>query len=289
MKLLFVNSSFLKGEKYDAMVRFFRTAAEENGVELVCMGNGDIPLMLDENGVHVDTQADGAIFYDKDLRLAQALAEKMPVFNSPTALENADDKVLTAFLLARAGIPTIPTVPLPMTYTAIGYTEREPLRRAVERVGGYPLILKERRGSFGAQVWLVQTEEELMSRLDGTPALIQPYLATHQTGATDIRLNVVGGRVVCAIRRTNPTDFRSNIAQNGSAAAYTPSPEEEALAVAAVKALELDWAGVDLLRDKTGKLYVCEVNSNAHTHGTYEATGINVADDIIRYVMQRSK
>jgi hypothetical protein len=74
MKLLFVNSSFLKGEKYDAMVRFFRTAAEENGVELVCMGNGDIPLMLDENGVHVDAQADGAIFYDKDLRLAQALA-----------------------------------------------------------------------------------------------------------------------------------------------------------------------------------------------------------------------
>lgn len=71
---------------------------------------------------------------------------------------------------------------------------------------------------------------------------------------------MIGGRCVAAMERYNPADFRANITNGGQMRPYTPTREEEALALAATEKLGLLFGGVDLLEDGT----VCEVNSNAH-------------------------
>lgn len=88
----------------------------------------------------------------------------------------------------------------------------------------------------------------------------------------DRRLFVVGDRVIAAIERRNEHgDFRANIEHGGVASAYFPTAQESALALAACRALGLDFGGVDLLEAEDGPV-VCEVNSNAHFAGLLSAT-----------------
>ena len=69
---------------------------------------------------------------------------------------------------------------------------------------------------------------------------------------------------------------------------YLPSEEEKCVAIKCCELLGADFAGVDLLFGENGPL-VCEVNSNAHLKNIMTATGINVADEIYRYIKKVQK
>ena len=61
------------------------------------------------------------------------------------------------------------------------------------------------------------------------------------------------------------------------------SPAERAIAVKAAKVLGLKVSGVDLVRSNRGPL-VLEVNSSPGLEGIEEATGKDVAGDIIEFI-----
>jgi len=86
-------------------------------------------------------------------------------------------------------------------------------------------------------------------------------------------------------RHSADGDFRANVTRGGSMRSHEPSDEEKELAIRSVKALGLDFAGVDILFGEDGPV-VCEVNSNAHMKNIYDCTGIDVSDFIIRYVIR---
>ena len=110
--------------------------------------------------------------------------------------------------------------------------------------------------------------------------MLQEYI---ECGGTDVRLEVVGGRVVTAMRRSNKNDFRSNITNGGVAEAYTPTEQEARLAVDACKALGLTFGGVDIMQGNT----VCEVNSNAHIINIMQTTGVDVAPLIFEEILRK--
>ena len=68
--------------------------------------------------------------------------------------------------------------------------------------------------------------------------------------------------------------------------AYTPTPEEASLALKAVRALGLTFAGVDVLFGEDGPL-ICEVNSNAHFKTTLTCTGVNMATELLCEIAHR--
>ena len=156
----------------------------------------------------------------------------------------------------------IPTIVAPMTYENIGYTDMNFLDKVAEKFG-FPLVIKECFGSFGMQVYMDH----------------------------DVRLQVVGDEVVAAMfRYTDDGDFRANITHGGKMKSYEPDASEIKLATDTVKALGLDFAGVDLLFSNGADMpadMVCEVNSNAHFKNIFECTGVNVADEIMKYIMSR--
>jgi len=103
----------------------------------------------------------------------------------------------------------------------------------------------------------------------------------------DVRINVVGGRVVASIlRQSTGGDFRSNLTLGGTMAPYTPTEAEAQLALRATQLLGLDFAGVDVLFGKNGPL-LCEVNSNAHFKTTLACTGVNMAQHIMHYIKEQ--
>lgn len=226
---------------------------------------------------------EAALFWDKDVMLARYLEScGVKVINCSDALEICDDKGLTAMAAARLPMPK--TIVAPFTYENIGYTELSFLDD-VMRVIDFPIVVKERHGSFGQQVYLARSGEELVSlvkKITPKPMLFQQYV---ECGSKDYRLEVVGDEVVAAVMRTSSGDFRANATLGGTMTAVVPTEEQCALAVLAAKAVGAEIAGVDILPGKEPLL--CEINANAHFKRLEEATGIDVAGKIVDYFLER--
>jgi ribosomal protein S6--L-glutamate ligase len=200
------------------------------------------------------------------------------VVNSSAAIMAARDKLLAHQLLASAGVPC------PRTVLA-----RQPsdVGKMVKVVGGPPVILKLISGTHGKGVMLGRDMDEIQASLETVWALnqtllIQEYI-DHAPG-TDIRVLVVGGRALGAMRRTARLGrFRANVHQGASVESYPLTDRLEWLALRAAGVLGLDIAGIDLMETAEG-FSVIEVNSAPGFEGFEKATGHNVAADMLRYV-----
>ncbi len=282
-------NGFLREEKFSSLYSALKQSADKTGLVLELKTN--IELMCDiacGKTVANETLPSFAIFWDKDVRLAKTLeAAGMKLFNSADAIELCDDKSLTHIALMNR-VPQPKTVLIPLTFPRIGYTSFTFLEKIAEYLG-FPFVIKQCFGSFGAGVYLARDMEEAHAALmktAGGAAIAQQYIAS--SFARDIRAYVVGDSVVAAMLRHNESgDFRANVAQGGQAEAYALNEAQAALAVKTARLLGCTFAGVDLLFGENGEMTVCEVNSNAHFAGISAATGVNIADKIMQAVAQR--
>lgn len=282
-------NGFLREEKFFSLYSALKQSADRAGLQLELKTN--IELMCDiASGKTVANEAlpPFAIFWDKDVRLAKTLeAAGMKLFNSADAIELCDDKSLTHIALMNR-VPQPKTVLIPLTFPRVGYTDCTFLEKIADYLG-FPFVIKQCFGSFGAGVYLARNMDEAKAALmktAGGAAIAQQYIAS--SFARDIRAYIVGDKVAAAMLRHNESgDFRANVAQGGKADAYTLSEAQAALAVKTAQLLGCTFAGVDLLFGENGEMTVCEVNSNAHFAGISAATGVNIADKIIEAVAQR--
>lgn len=282
-----VYNGFLSWDKNREPADQLCESARRLGEDLIAVANCDIRYSMDGDGVTIEgDRPDYVIFWDKDIRLARALeAAGIRVFNSSAAIEACDDKSLTGIILAQNGIRTPRTVVAPKTYASCGFCRKEFIHDAV-RMLGLPVVVKECRGSFGFQVHLFENVEEIESfagRIGDTPFLLQEFIRC--SSGRDIRINMVGDEPVAAMFRHSANgDFRANVTKGGLMEYHQPNNSEVDIAIKCMRALELDFAGIDILFGEDGPV-VCEVNSNAHMRNILTCTGINVADQIIRYVV----
>jgi len=217
------------------------------------------------------------LFWDKDVNTARLLEKRdIQVFNSASSIALCDDKAKTHLALKDV-VPQPETIIAPLAFTKVDYSDFVHL--ATEKLG-LPIVFKECFGSFGEQVFLCKSENEILSHINGKPFLLQEFIADSE--GEDVRVEVVGGKCVAAMKRTNKNDFRSNITNGGTAVPHTPTQEEIFLAQNACKRLGLTFGGVDILK---GGL-VCEVNSNAHIMNLLDVTGIDTAPIIIESVIK---
>jgi ribosomal protein S6--L-glutamate ligase len=147
--------------------------------------------------------------------------------------------------------------------------------------------LKLLEGTQGSGVVLTETRGAAESVIDAfrqldANILVQEFI--EEAGGSDVRCIVVGGRVVAAmLRHAAEGEFRSNLHRGGRAEATKLTTIERRTAVKAAKAMGLNVAGVDLLRSDRGPL-VLEVNSSPGLEGIEEASGVDVADEIVEFL-----
>lgn len=203
----------------------------------------------------------------------------VPVINSPRAIERTVDKFWTSALLEQCGIPTPETVACENPEEALA---------AFRALGD--VIVKPLFGSMGLGMVRV-SDEEMAFRVFKTIEQIRGvyYLqrAIDHRGV-DIRAFVVGGRVLGAIERRS-TGWRTNLARGGTAQSISLPDEFCTLAVRAAAAVGADYAGVDLLADQGGTMYVLEVNGIPGWKGLQEATGLDVAGRLLDFVASRRR
>ena len=208
--------------------------------------------------------------------LERLAAGGVDVRNPPGALVVAHDKLLTARTLRLAGLPhphtTLLSPALPVAVPEL------------------PLVLKPRFGSWGRDVELCTTSEELdaaMVRLQRKAwyrehgVLAQELV--HPRG-WDLRLVVAGGQVVgaaCRIARSG--EWRTNAALGAQVEAVEPPPVARTLALAAAGAARADLVGVDLLPTGSG-FVVLELNGAVDFRPLY-APGRDVFADAVEAIL----
>ena len=193
-------------------------------------------------------------------------------------LSRARDKLRSLQVLARD------RVAIPHTLFARRASDLDDL---LERLGGPPVVIKLLEGTQGVGVVLAETKKAAKSVLQAFEGLkadviVQEFIK--EAKGADLRVIVVGGKVVAAMRRVGaPGEFRANVHQGGSAEKVTLTQRERRLAIKAAKSLGLEVAGVDMLRSERGPL-VIEVNASPGLEGIETASGVDVAGAIIQYV-----
>jgi ribosomal protein S6--L-glutamate ligase len=157
----------------------------------------------------------------------------------------------------------------------------------IERVGGAPLIIKLLEGTQGLGVVLAETKkagQSVIEAFHGLKARIIVQEFIKEAKGADIRAFVVNGKVVGAMKRQGAEgEFRSNLHRGGVATVIKLTKEEKAAALGAAKALGLDIAGVDMLQSERGPL-ILEVNSSPGLEGIEQATGVNIAGEIVKFI-----
>lgn len=279
----FLNSQ----EKFRQLNQRLLNAAKNRGIDLKVVTNDQLLVRVDQVGltVPIDLKPDFVVFLDKDIRLAQALEESgLKLFNTARSIEICDDKSLTALMLAGQGIKTPITILGPKTFDGVGYSNLDFLNEVVKQLG-FPLVVKECFGSFGKQVYMVNTMDELEKIVSQTskPILFQEFIAS--SFGRDIRINVVGGEVVTAMQRINKNNFRANVTNGASMLPYEPTNAECEMAVRACEIVGADFAGVDLLFGKDEPI-LCEINSNAHIENIYNCTGVDVSEKMLGHILK---
>jgi len=267
MKGILAVNHFLCTDKYNSLHSHLLNAAHKMGMNLKIKTN----LQL----AYEDAQADFVLFWDKDINLARRIEKSgIPVFNSADSIMKCDDKARTYIELS-GSVSQPKTLIAPKTYFKSDFSDF--VDRAAD-ILGFPLVFKECFGSFGEQVFLCSTKDDILFHITERPFLLQQFIA--DSAGHDIRLEVAGGRVICAMERANENDFRANITGGGKMKPYSPSAEEKETALKACEILGLSFGGVDIL---DGNI-LCEVNSNAHIMNIMECTGIDIAPYIFEEI-----
>lgn len=269
--ILLVNH-FLNSEKFNELHSHLVKSAKKQNINLAVKTN----LELASDKVNTDF----VLLWDKDINLARRIEKSgVPVFNSSSAVAMCDDKARTYIELSGV-VPQPETLIAPKTYFNADMSDF--VDTAVKRLG-LPLVFKECFGSFGEQVYLCKTRDEIISHISVKPFILQKFIS--DSSGSDTRIEIVGGKFVSAVKRNNSDDFRSNVTNGGTMTPVVPDNKIIETAVRACDVLGLTFGGVDILDNGM----VCEVNSNAHIINIMKATGIDIAPVIFNEIMEQLK
>ena len=247
------------------------------GGQLITSRHGEVDL-LSYDAVIVRTMPPGSleqVVFRMDL-LHQLVDAKIPVLNSPRALECAVDKYLTTARMARAGLP------VPETIVCEGFEEA---LAAFLTLGG-DVVIKPMFGAEGRGIVRVSDPDlahrvfRTLTRVDSV-VYLQKFV--HHPGY-DIRILILDGQVLGSMKRISDTDFRTNVSRDARTAVHHPTRMEIDYALRAVECTGAILAGVDLLYDQSGELFVIEVNAVPGWRAFSRTTGIDVADRFLQWI-----
>ena len=274
MRCIIVVNAYIRNESQLSQAQRIAEELRLLGANCEIIKNIDLAKICDGN--IVAKSADVCVYLDKDKAAARMLEKSgMRLFNCAEAMENCDDKMLTHIALANSGIPMPDSVYAPLCYYTDAQIDVHFLKKVEEL--GYPLVAKKCYGSLGLGVYPIGNFSELSAFENENKLVAHFYQKFVGKGGEDIRAIVIGGKYICAMKRTNKSDFRSNIELGGHGEKYEADVELIKLCEKTAKILKLDYCGIDVLTDNDGKRYICEVNSNAFFAEAERVCGVNIA------------
>lgn len=177
-------------------------------------------------------------------------------------------------------------IPIPTTH----YAPNVDIAKKILEDVNYPIIIKIPEGTQGKGVMFADSIASARSVLDTLEIFKQPYLIQEyiETGATDTRAIVIGGKICATMRRKAiNNEIRSNIHMGGIGENYELDKKTEEIVIKTAKAVGAEICGVDILEGT--KTAVIEVNTSPGLKGITKATNKDVAGQIAKYLFEQTK
>lgn len=253
----------------------FETCSRSADIHLA--GLSTLPLAVFVRGVPGGT-LEQVIYYLDILHGFEAMGIK--VINNVRSIERSVDKGMTSFLLKSNGIDT----PNYIYSSDLHYISKK-LREGIDK--GKQFVLKPVFGSQGKGVQKIGCHQDLVdySEMHGV-IYMQEFIDAGYRVGVDYRVFVVGDEVVSCMKRTGE-DWITNVAQGGHVEAVELPPAVNQMALEAVCILNLEYAGVDLIKDSSGRFWVTEVNSVPAWKGLQSTTDSRIVDVIASDFLKR--
>jgi ribosomal protein S6--L-glutamate ligase len=206
--------------------------------------------------------------------------------NSRQTISICVDKYRSALKLADYGLTQPKSVLINNPKTILEQVEEAEIK--------FPLIMKTLRGSKGVGVLFIDSERgldsivQLINKQDeDADLLVQEYIKTDY----DVRVLVLGDKILATMKRpVIEGDFRSNVSQGSKPEKIKLTELEIEESLKAAKAVNGLWTAVDFIPSKNREKeppFMLEVNSSPGTEGMEEATGMNIAKDVIKFFQDK--
>jgi [lysine-biosynthesis-protein LysW]---L-2-aminoadipate ligase len=256
-------------------------ALEERQVAVEVIDDRNLVLDPARPALSYDVVIERSLSLSRSVYIVQTLEQwGIKTVNPFKTIQTCGDKLLTTTALQRAGVPT--------PRTLVAFTPESALE-AIEDMG-YPVVLKPLVGSWGRLLAKINDREAAEAILEHKHVLgsyqhsifyIQEYI---QKPDRDIRVAVIGDRVVRAIYRSSP-HWITNTARGGDPVPCEISPELEEMCLTAAGAIGGGILGVDLLEDPARGLLVNEVNGTMEFGKSAHITAVDLPGEVAEYVI----
>ncbi len=248
--------------------------------------------IFDESGEEIIIQKTDVVWVLSNLTTGHFIARKLKmeeaqIWPDAGAIDFAD-KFFTNMFFTTIGVPT------PKTVLINSYH----FEKTVEKVGGYPCVIKKNVSTVGKFVEIVNNDDEarefIKDVFDKAKKNVLPLnrlrflfqeLITEARGV-DYRVLCLDGKIIGAIKRESQEGFKSNISLGGTATQVEIDDKIAEYALRIMKEGNLFYAGIDFIK-RDGEYLAIEVNTSAQFKGFEGATGINVAGKIIEALLRK--
>jgi len=214
--------------------------------------NLDVRLVSEEN-IDFSARPDFIINRTNNYKIAEKFEEKgIRVFNPSSLTRLANNKQKCYEFMQKNGIEIMP----------VNY-------------GGVPAVKKAVNGKGGTQVFMISEKEPFESGF--------VYQKPASDLGKDLRVWLIGGKIISSVLRQSKTDFRSNFCLGGSASVYTLSEREQALVYKIAALVEYDYIGIDFVFNN-GKIVFNEIEDSVGARMVYDKTNIDILNIYCEYI-----
>lgn len=262
-------------DKNEAFIRMHREAGKKLGMEFDLIYAERLSITVEKGSFclryegKLRERPDFVLCRTRDWLLTRQI-EKMglPVFNNSEVSLIGNNKAIAYQEVAALDVPVIDTC-----FCRRRHLEGRLLECGLEK----PVVVKSVSGHGGSQVFLYERKEQLKEILFGIgdeDAVIQPLVSGP---GEDIRVYVIGNRVRGCVLRKAENGFKANFSLGGRVFPYQLTKKEEAMLIPFFEHWHFDFAGIDFIRDKEGRLLFNEVEDVVGSRMYYQC----YEDDIV--------
>jgi RimK family alpha-L-glutamate ligase len=191
-------------------------------------------------------------------------------FNNYKVSSLCNSKAKTYMYMQKNGIPILNTY--------IGYYNKEQ----------FPVVMKPNDGHGGKNVILANNRseyEKAVKLYNGSNFVVQEVANNR---GRDVRVYVVGKKIIAAMLRISDSDFRSNFCLGGKAVVYNLNEEETALVNKIISLFDFDFVGIDFVFHNN-KAVFNEIEDVVGSRMLYSHTDIDIAEIVTEHIVKSLK
>ncbi|MGE7779539.1 ATP-grasp domain-containing protein [Peribacillus sp. NPDC097264] len=189
-------------------------------------------------------------------------------FNSSFISEIVNDKAKTHQYVTSIGIPMSDTV----------YCYGNPSTNDME----LPFIAKDVHGRGGKQVYLIEHEKDLRELPNAKWIVQKPGVF-----GKDIRVFVIGNRIIAAVLRESSSNFKANYTLGGSASLYELSAAERTLVERVIAAFDFGMVGIDFIFAEDGSLMLNEIEDVVGSRTLSALSNLNIVKEYLLFIKEK--